>query len=97
MFGEDPEFSPSGMASPLTVKGSGGLSRDELGSGIPVMGGVAGGKKVVISGGGRTYADFTKKDCNSGKLIAKNVERKKCIEGLALREAPHVSHECIGV
>jgi len=45
MFGEDPEFSPSGMASPLTVKGSGGLSRDELGSGIPVMGGVAGGNK----------------------------------------------------
>jgi len=43
--GADPEFSPSGMASPLTVKGSGGLSRDELGSGIPVMGGVAGGNK----------------------------------------------------
>jgi len=51
---------------------------------------------VVISGDGRTYADVTKKNCNSGKLIAKNVERKKCSEGLALREAPHVSHERIG-
>ena len=92
------------MASPLTVKGLGGLSRDELvskDSGIPVMGGVACGKKAVISGipvmggvtGVRTYADVTKKNCSVGKLIAKrNVERKKRIEGLALREAPHVSH-----
>ena len=44
--GADPEISPSGMASPLTVKGSGGLSRDDLGSGIPVMGGVTGGEAV---------------------------------------------------
>ena len=43
--GADHEIRPSGMASPLTVKGSGGLSRDELGSGIPVMGGVTGGKQ----------------------------------------------------
>ena len=50
MFGEDPEFDPIRMASPLTVKGLGGLSRDELDSGIPVMGGVAGGKMAVISG-----------------------------------------------
>ena len=49
MFGEDPECNPSGMASPLTVKGSGGLSRDELGSGIPVMGGVAGGESWVLA------------------------------------------------
>ena len=47
--GADPEIRPSGMASPLTVKGSGGLSRDELGSGIPVMGGVAGGKSWVLA------------------------------------------------
>ena len=45
-------------------------------SGIPVMGGVAGGKKLGISGDGRTYKEMvTKKNCNSGKLIAKNVER----------------------
>ena len=58
-----------------------------MGSGIPVMGGVA---------GGGTYAEVTKKNWNSGKLIAKNVERKKCSEGLAFREAPRVSRECIG-
>ena len=68
------------------------------------MGGVAGGKKAVISGipvmGGVTGIT---KSGSSGKLIVeRNVERKivgraagnptKCIEGLALREAPHVSH-----
>ena len=87
MFGEDPEFDPIRMASPLTVKGLGGLSRDEWDSGIPVMGGVAGGKKAAISGipvmggviGGRTYADVTKKNCKSGKSIAKNVERKNAL------------------
>ena len=63
------------------------VSKKAVISGIPVMGGVT---------GVRTYADVTKKNCNSGKLIAKrNVERKKCIEGLALREAPHVNHERI--
>ena len=89
MFGEDSEFDPIRMASPLTVKGLGGLSRDELvskDSGIPVMGGVAGGKKAVISGipvmggvtGVRTYADVTKKICSSGKLTAKrNLSRRK--------------------
>ena len=56
MFGEDSEFDPIRMASPLTVKGLWGLSKDELvskDSGIPVMGGVAGGKSrvlVVITG-----------------------------------------------
>ena len=53
--GADPEIRPSGMASPLTVKGSGGLSRTDLGSGIPVMGGVTGGKKLGVSG--RSYKD----------------------------------------
>ena len=53
MFGEYSEFAPIRMARPLTVKGSGGLSRDELvskDSGIPVMGGVTGGKKIIVSG-----------------------------------------------
>ena len=68
--GADPEISPSGMASPLTVKGSGGLSRDELGSGIPVMGGVTGGKQLGISG--RSYKDVVTKNCKSGKMIAKS-------------------------
>jgi len=89
------------------VNGFRGPSRDELVSqvsGIPVMGGVTGGKKIIASGipvmGGVTGI---KKSGSSGKLIVeRNVERKivgraagnptKCIEGLALREAPHVSH-----
>ena len=49
-----------------------------------------------ISGDGRSYKDVGTKNCKSGKLIAKNVERRKRSEGLALREAPHVRHERIG-
>ena len=83
MFGEDSEFAPIRMASPLTVKGSGGLSRDELvskGSGIPVMGGVAGGKKAVMSGipvmGG---VPGIKKSGSSGKLIVERNVGKKIV------------------
>ena len=75
----DSEFDPIRMASPLTVNGFGGLSRDELvskDSGIPVMGGVAGGKKAVTSGipvmGGVTGI---KKSGSSGKLIVEKMSR----------------------
>jgi len=91
--GADPEIRPSGMASPLTVKGSGGLSRADLGSGIPVMGGVTGGKKLGVSG--RSYKDVVTAK-SAVELSVKKVEKRKCSEGLALREAPHVSRECIG-
>ena len=93
MSGEDPEFSPSGMTSPLTVEVSGGLSRDELGSGIPVMGGVTGGKKLGVSG--RSYKDVVTAK-SAVELSAKKVEKRQCSEGVALREAPRVSRERIG-
>merc|ERR1712086_846473 len=49
---EDSEFDPIRI-DPLNCEGFGGPSRDKLVSqvsGIPVMGGVTGGKKIIVSG-----------------------------------------------
>ena len=49
------------------------------------------------SGGGnvRSYKDVVTAK-SAVELSAKKVEKGKCSEGLALREAPHVSRERIG-
>ena len=67
--------------------------RPNLGSGIPVMGGAKNGEQT--GGNVRSYKDVVTAKSAVG-LSAKRVGKRKCSEGLALREAPHVSRECIG-
>ena len=68
--------------------------RSNLGSGIPVMGGAENGKKK--GGNVRSYKDVVTAK-SAVELSVKKVEKRKCSKGLALREAPRVSRERIGV
>jgi len=63
--------------------------RPNLGSGIPVMGGAKNGKEL---GGNVVTKKLSYKDVVTAKSAVELREKKVCIGGRALREAPHVSH-----